>query len=219
MRTEEETGSEGEQTRQEGDEHGRGEQGGMDGRTMAAPRPGPPAPTWSASSLLMARASWSCSSSSPLLCGQACSASGGGPEPTAAEEAEGRGDTKAEAQGGWGEPLGPGVLPTAGQGGVQCAHIPAWPKASPAAQEQKSADRRGGPWEALSLCYGMRWGQGLPACLGRCSPVSVWGARGGGGAPSSRRSGVCSWALGRNSTCMPAHPGHGWGRENKRAET
>lgn len=118
-----------------------------------------------------------------------------------------------------GEPLGPGVLPTAGQGGVQCAHIPAWPKASPAAQEQKSADRRGGPWEALSLCCGMRWGQGLPACLGRCSPVSVWGARGGGGAPSSRRSGVCSWALGRNSTCMPAHTGHGWGRENKRAET
>lgn len=35
----------------------------------------------------MARASWSCNSSSPLLCGQACSASGGGPEPTAAEEA------------------------------------------------------------------------------------------------------------------------------------
>lgn len=65
-----------------------------------APGPRPPAPTWSASSLLMARASWSCSSSSPLLCGQACSASGGGPEPTAAEEAEGRGDTKAETQGG-----------------------------------------------------------------------------------------------------------------------
>lgn len=43
--------------------------------------------TWSASSLLMAKASCSCSSSSPLLCGQACSASGRGPEPTAAEEA------------------------------------------------------------------------------------------------------------------------------------
>ena len=57
-------------------------------------RPAPATPqqrtgTWSASSLLMASASCSCSSSSPLLCGQACSASGGGPEPTAAEEAEG----------------------------------------------------------------------------------------------------------------------------------
>lgn len=46
--------------------------------------------TWSASSLLIARASWSCNSSSPLLCGHACSASGGGPEPTAAEEAGNR---------------------------------------------------------------------------------------------------------------------------------
>lgn len=54
MRTEEETGSEGEQTRQEGDEHGRGEQGGMDGRTMAAPRPGPPAPGPHLVSLLLA---------------------------------------------------------------------------------------------------------------------------------------------------------------------
>lgn len=56
---------------------------------------GPPrgewaARTWSASSLLMARASCSCSSSSPLLWGQACSASGGGPEPTAADEAADR---------------------------------------------------------------------------------------------------------------------------------
>lgn len=54
----------------------------------AAPTPSLPGPgTWSASSLLMAKASWSCSSSSPLLCGHACSASGGAPEPTAAEEA------------------------------------------------------------------------------------------------------------------------------------
>lgn len=49
-------------------------------------RPARPS-TWSASSLLMAKASWSWSSSSPLLCGHACSASGGGPEPTAAEDA------------------------------------------------------------------------------------------------------------------------------------
>lgn len=60
---------------------------------MAEQRPAlsPTVPrTWSASSLLIARASWSCNSSSPLLCGHACSASGGGPEPTAAEEAGNR---------------------------------------------------------------------------------------------------------------------------------
>lgn len=54
------------------------------------PSPSTVARTWSASSLLIARASWSCNSSSPLLCGHACSASGGGPEPTAAEEAGNR---------------------------------------------------------------------------------------------------------------------------------
>ena len=61
-------------------------------RADSDPRPATPpsrVSTWSASSLLMASASCSCSSSSPLLCGQACSASGGGPEPTAAEEAAG----------------------------------------------------------------------------------------------------------------------------------
>ena len=49
-------------------------------RADSDPRPATPqrrTGTWSASSLLMASASCSCSSSSPLLCGQACSASGG----------------------------------------------------------------------------------------------------------------------------------------------
>ena len=76
-------------------------------RKSTPPCPAPPRPgrTWSASSLLMARASWSCSSSSPLLCGQACSASGGGPEPTAAEEAEGTQTLRPRRKRG---PHGPG---------------------------------------------------------------------------------------------------------------
>lgn len=68
--------------------------------------------TCSASSLLMASASWSCSSSSPLLWGQACSASTGAfAKEEEAEEAEGRDGGRMRAAWGKVKTFLPGAKP------------------------------------------------------------------------------------------------------------
>lgn len=148
---------------------------------VASPTPSArPWGTWSASSLLMAKASWSCSSSSPLLCGHACSASGGAPEPTAAEEAGGGGGS--ETQGRQGSPrarppacsLAAPKTPTGtqtpdslgvGEGTVSCYPAPHGRKGQERTALQVKEEGISGTSEPVT------W---VPATCGACPWTSSW---------------------------------------------